>query len=167
VNAVCGKTACTVWAADGGQNPNLMRHLRPDSCEAAEQRRATFGGGCGGRAQTEENIVESCMHPAQSGKRMSPGIGRCAKSYKEAGMIHRFAPPSDIELFRDSFYALQHRTSPGVDGMKWQEYEAGLEDRFIDLHNRAHRGAAKPQDKSSSRRLTDGNVCWASRRWRP
>ena len=31
MKAVCGKTACTVWAADGGQHRNLMRHLRPDS----------------------------------------------------------------------------------------------------------------------------------------
>ena len=31
MKAVCGKTACTVWAADGGQHPrNWVRHLRPD-----------------------------------------------------------------------------------------------------------------------------------------
>src|SRR5271169_6336692 len=36
-----------LWPADGGQHRNLMRHLRPDACEAAEQRRATFGGGGG------------------------------------------------------------------------------------------------------------------------
>jgi group II intron reverse transcriptase/maturase len=33
-----------------------------------------------------------------------------------------------------------------VDGVRWQEYEAGLEDRIDDLHSRVHRGAfrAKP-----------------------
>lgn len=35
MKAVCGKTACTVWAADGGQHPgNRVRHLRPDSRSA-------------------------------------------------------------------------------------------------------------------------------------
>jgi hypothetical protein len=28
-----------------------------------------------------------------------------------------------------------------VDGVTWQEYEVGLEDRLIDLHDRVHRGA--------------------------
>jgi hypothetical protein len=30
-----------------------MRHLRPDTREAAEQGRATFGGGCGGKGTDE------------------------------------------------------------------------------------------------------------------
>ncbi len=32
-------------------------------------------------------------------------------------------------------------STPGVDGMTWQEYEAGLEDRLADLHARLHRDA--------------------------
>src|SRR5215472_13794294 len=49
-------------------------------------------------------------------------------------------------LLRDSFYALQRKATPGVDGVTWQEYESGLEDRLVDLHSRVHRGAyrAKP-----------------------
>jgi hypothetical protein len=33
-----------------------------------------------------------------------------------------------------------------VDGVTWQEYETGVEDRLVDLHGRVHRGAyrAKP-----------------------
>ena len=51
-----------------------------------------------------------------------------------------------VDLLRDSFYALQRKASPGVDGVTWQEYETGLEDRLVDLHNRVHRGTyrAKP-----------------------
>jgi hypothetical protein len=33
-----------------------------------------------GRAQTEENIVQSHMRPTQIGQRMVPGIARCAAS---------------------------------------------------------------------------------------
>jgi hypothetical protein len=37
VKAVCGKTACTVCAADGGQHlGNQMRHLRPDTHASEE-----------------------------------------------------------------------------------------------------------------------------------
>jgi group II intron reverse transcriptase/maturase len=51
-----------------------------------------------------------------------------------------------IELLRKSFYSLQGRAAPGVDGVRWQEYGLELEDRLVDLHSRVHRGAyrAKP-----------------------
>jgi retron-type reverse transcriptase len=32
-----------------------------------------------------------------------------------------------------------------VDGVTWQEYEAGVEDRIQDLHSRVHRGAYQAQ----------------------
>jgi group II intron reverse transcriptase/maturase len=101
-----------------------------------------------GRAQTEENIVKSRMHPTQSGKRMSQGLGGVREAARErkqerfTALLHHL----NIELLRESFYALQRRASPGVDGVTWQEYETGLEGRLIDLHSRVHRGAyrAKP-----------------------
>jgi len=101
-----------------------------------------------GRAQTKENIVQSHMHPTQSGKRMSQGLDGVRKVAKErkqerfTALLHHL----NVDLFRDSFYALQRKASPGVDGVTWQEYETGLEDRLVDLHSRVHRGAyrAKP-----------------------
>ncbi len=50
-----------------------------------------------------------------------------------------------IDLLRDSFYALQRRAAPGVDGVTWREYETGLEDRLVDLHNRVRRRAYRAQ----------------------
>ena len=49
-------------------------------------------------------------------------------------------------LLRESYFALQRRAAPGIDGETWQQYGTGLEDRLIDLHSRVHRGAyrAKP-----------------------
>jgi group II intron reverse transcriptase/maturase len=51
-----------------------------------------------------------------------------------------------IDLLRESFYALKHDAAPGVDGQKWQQYEAELEDRLPALHSRVHKGTyrAKP-----------------------
>ena len=56
-------------------------------------------------------------------------------------MLHHL----NVDLLRDSFYALQRKASPGVDGVRWQEYETGLEDQLIDLHARIHRGAYRAQ----------------------
>ena len=38
------------------------------------------------------------------------------------------------------------RASPGIDGVTWQEYESGFEDRLVNLHSQVHRGVyrAKP-----------------------
>lgn len=46
----------------------------------------------------------------------------------------------NVDALREAFLALKRRASPGVDGMTWQDYEAGLEDRLQDLHTRVHRG---------------------------
>src|SRR5207247_597751 len=51
-----------------------------------------------------------------------------------------------VDQLRESFYSLKRKAAPGVDGVTWQEYEIGVEDRLVDLHGRVHRGAyrAKP-----------------------
>src|SRR5437899_5788125 len=96
-----------------------------------------------GKAQTRENIVQPRMRPTQSGKRMSQGLDGVRKAVRErkqerfTALLHHL----NVELLRDSFYALQRKASPGVDGVTWQEYETGLEDRLVDLHGRVHRGA--------------------------
>ena len=100
-----------------------------------------------GRAQPKENTDQSHMPPTQSGKRMSQGLDGVRKAAKErkqerfTSLLH----PPNVDLLRDSFYALQRKASPGVDGVTWQEYETGLEDRLIDLHNRVHRGTYRAQ----------------------
>jgi group II intron reverse transcriptase/maturase len=45
-----------------------------------------------------------------------------------------------VDALRDAFLALKRRAAPGVDGVTWQDYELGLEDRLQDLHTRVHRG---------------------------
>ena len=50
-----------------------------------------------------------------------------------------------VGLLRDSFYALKPKAAPGVDGVTWEEYETGLDDRLVDLHSRVHRGTFRAQ----------------------
>ncbi len=100
-----------------------------------------------GRAQPKENIDQSRMPPTRSGKRMSQGLNGVRKAAKErkqerfTSLLHHL----NVDLLRDSFYALKRKASPGVDGVTWQEYETGLEDRIIDLHSRVHRRTYRAQ----------------------
>ena len=85
------------------------------------------------RAQTKENIVQSHMSSTQSEKGMSQGLhgvrqaARKRKQERFTALLHHLS----IGLLRDSFYALKRQASPGVDGVRWQEYEIGLEDRRV------------------------------------
>jgi RNA-directed DNA polymerase len=44
-----------------------------------------------------------------------------------------------------AFYELKENAAPGVDGLTWKDYEAGLERKLVDLYARVHRGAYRPQ----------------------
>lgn len=92
---------------------------------------------------TKENIVESNTQPTQSGERVSQGLHgvreRARKNRQErfTALLHHVTPT----LLRESYYGLKRKAAPGVDGMRWKEYETGLEDRLKDLHGLVHRGA--------------------------
>ena len=86
-----------------------------------------------GRARIKENIGRSSRSSTQSGERVSQGligVRQAAKERKQerfTALLHHLT----VALLRDSFYALKRQASPGVDGMTWQEYETGLEDRLL------------------------------------
>lgn len=96
---------------------------------------------------TKENIVESNTRPTQSGERVSQGLqgvrerARRNKQERFTALLHHVTPA----LLRESFYALKRKAAPGVDGVTWEEYATGLEDRLEDLHGRVHRGAYRAQ----------------------
>ena len=150
--------SCTSWSKDQGRSAKAKNrtadvHVQEKSdCAVVPvnqsnkevQASAEVGEG---RAQIEENIARSHMSPTQSGKRMSQGLRGVRKAATErkqerfTALLHHVT----VDLLRDSFYALQRRAAPGVDGVTWREYEAGLEDRLVDLHNRVHRRAYRAQ----------------------
>lgn len=96
-----------------------------------------------GRPLIKENTHQPCTHSTQSEARVSqglPGVRKAAREHKErkfTALLHHVT----VELLRESFRSLKRKAAPGVDGMTWQEYETGLEDRITDLHSRVHRGA--------------------------
>jgi RNA-directed DNA polymerase len=103
--------------------------------------------GVEGRPLTKENTHQSSTPPTQCGERVSQGLAgvrraaRARKGEKFTALLHHLT----TGLLRDSFYALKREAAPGVDGVTWQEYEAGVEDRIQDLHSRVHRGAYQAQ----------------------
>ena len=62
---------------------------------------------------------------------------RQRKKDKFTALLHHIG----VETLEVAFYALRRKAAAGVDGVTWQEYEADLEQRLVDLHGRIHRGA--------------------------
>ena len=95
------------------------------------------------RPLIKENTRQPNTYPTQSEKRVSQGLAGVRKTAREnkemkfTALLHHLT----VDLLRESFYALKRKAAPGVDGITWQEYETGLEDRLVDLHGRVHRGA--------------------------
>jgi hypothetical protein len=96
-----------------------------------------------GRPLIKENASPPSTHPTQSGKGVSQGLAgvrKAARGNKEmrfTALLHH----RTVDRLRESFHSLKKKAAPGVDGVRWREDEAGLEERLIDLHGRVHRGA--------------------------
>ena len=111
-----------------------MNHSNKDTRPSAESGE--------GRPLIKENAGQSSTYPTQSGKGVSQGLAgvrQAAREHKEmkfTSLLHHL----NVDLLRESFYLLKRKAAPGVDGVTWQEYESGLENRLVDLHSRVHRG---------------------------
>ena len=99
------------------------------------------------RPGTKGNAGQQSTHRAQDRARVTQALDRVRKVAKErkkeqfTALLHHVS----VETLRTAFYALKRKAAPGVDGMTWRDYEAGLEPRLEDLHKRVHRGAYRPQ----------------------
>jgi RNA-directed DNA polymerase len=99
------------------------------------------------RPGTKGNVGQQRMHRTQSRARMSQSLDRVRKAARLrrkdrfTALFHHI----NVDALRAAFYALRRKAAPGADGMTWQDYEADLELRLKDLHERVHRGAYRPQ----------------------
>jgi RNA-directed DNA polymerase len=101
-----------------------------------------------GRALTEENMEQSNPNRTPSRGNGPSGLDRVRQAAKGdrqlkfTALLHHI----NIDLLRRSYYGLKKKAAPGVDGVVWQDYGRGLEERLADLHGRIHRRAyrAKP-----------------------
>jgi len=88
-----------------------------------------FGGGWGreGHRRGRTSLNRKCTRHRAGIKAHVPGVWtvwRKAAKERKAGtvsalLLHHLS----VELLRDSFFALQRKASPGIDGVTWAEYE--------------------------------------------
>ena len=95
------------------------------------------------RAGTKGNTGQPHTRRTQSRGSVSQGLDRVRhaarqrKKEKFTALLHHVT----VDLLRDAFLALKRHAAPGVDGVTWEDYEAGLEGNLQDLHARVHRGS--------------------------
>jgi group II intron reverse transcriptase/maturase len=103
--------------------------------------------GVEGRPLTKENAEQPNPCRTQSRESGSNGLARVREAAKRDGKLQFTAllHHVTIDLLRDSYHRLKKKAAPGVDGMTWEEYGQGLEERLKDLHDRVHSGAYQAQ----------------------
>ena len=128
-----------------------MNHSNKDTRSSAESGE--------GRPLIKENAGQPSTHLTQGGDRVSQGLAgvrKAAREHKEmkfTALLHHLT----VDLLRESFYALKRKAAPGVDGVTWQEYETGLQNRLVDLHSRVLPSAlARKSSPRADRRLDGG-----------
>lgn len=104
----------------------------PSGAESVEPR----GGAKGNAGQPRTRRTQSRESVFQRLDRVRQAA-RQRKKEKFTALMHLV----DVELLRQSYFWLQRKAAAGVDGMTWQQYGEGLEDRLVQLHGRIHRNA--------------------------
>jgi len=98
--------------------------------------------------ENREAPLPSVVGRTRTAGRRRSGLDRVRQAAKEdqglrfTALLHHV----NVELLRSSYQSLKKQAAAGVDGVTWEEYGEGPEDRLKDLQGRIHRGAyrAKP-----------------------
>ncbi len=130
-----------------------MMHVpeKSDLAEVAKKPTNAAGRPAGGpverRAGAEGNASEGGRDRTPSRASLSPGLDRVRQAAREkkklkfTALLHHV----DVDLLRESYGALKRDAAPGVDGVTWDDYAEGLDDKLVDLHGRVHRGGYRAQ----------------------
>ena len=95
------------------------------------------------RTETKGNADQ--QSPCRAQHRISVGealerirkVARERKKERFTALLHHIS----VDLLEQSFFELKEDAAPGVDRLTWKDYEADLEPRLEDLHDRVQRGA--------------------------
>ena len=94
------------------------------------------------RERTEGNTGEPRTCRTQCRESVPQGLDRvrqAAKARKKerfTALFHHLT----VDLLKDAYFWLKRNAAPGVDGLRWRDYEQDLEANVVDLHARIHRG---------------------------
>jgi RNA-directed DNA polymerase len=122
---------------DGGIHRDTPANNAAQAAAELVERRAGTKGNAGQqstlRAQDRVGVSQALERIRQA--------ARHNKKERFIALLHHINP----ELLRLAFDALKKDAAPGVDGTTWSDYEADLERKLEELHDRVHRGAYRPQ----------------------
>ena len=129
----------------GKSDPPIVPTKPPNKAAAAAAEVVEGRGGAKG------NAARGSTRQTQGWESVSPALGRIRdaarrdKSIRFTALLHHVT----VDLLRFSAFQLKKRAAAGIDGVKWDAYEANLEDNLRDLCERVHRGAyrAKPSQR--------------------
>src|ERR1700675_4266976 len=136
-----------------GEEPKPMMHERGKSDSAvravkpANKAERSAAELVEQRAGTKGNADQQSTRRAQERESVSQALGRirqAAKQRKKEKLTTLFHHIS-VGLLRLAFFEIKKDAAPGVDGVTWQDYEADLDRKIEDLHDRVHRGAYRAQ----------------------
>ncbi len=95
-----------------------------------------------GRGGAKGNAGQQSRGRAQSRETLSPALERVReaanrdRNLRFISLLHHV----NVDLLRQSYYALKRKAAPGVDGTTWADYGQALESNLEDLHGRVHPG---------------------------
>jgi RNA-directed DNA polymerase len=127
----------TSWQASGESDERVVPAKRSNKGEQSPAESVE------GSRSTKGNAEETYTRRTPGRESVSQGLGgvreaaRRDKKQKFTALLHHVT----VDLLRDSYYSLKRKAAPGVDGVTWEEYGEGVEERLQDLHERIHRGA--------------------------
>jgi len=113
----------TTGTHGGEESDGVVVPVSPPNKATESQAKAAEGEE--GRTPTEENTRPGRTPPAQDGRGVSQGLAGVRQAARErkrerfTTLLHHLT----ADLLRASFYALKKSAAPGVDGVRWREYE--------------------------------------------
>ena len=95
------------------------------------------------RAETKGNADQQSPRRTQSRASVTQALERIriAARERKKERFTAFFHHISIDLLEEAFYELKEDAAPGVDRLRWTDYEADLEHKLEDLHERVQRGA--------------------------
>lgn len=95
------------------------------------------------RVLTKQNSSKGSTDFTQREEKVSHSLDRVrriagkSKDEKLTCLLHHIS----VEALREAFLKLRKEASPGVDGVTWEDYQEGLQQKLEDLHDRVHKGS--------------------------
>ena len=103
------------------------------SAESPEERASTKGN----PARQSTRRTRGRESVSQAADRIREAVRRNPKERLTA-LFHHITP----EVLGASYFALKKDVAAGIDGVTWEMYGEGLDERLLDLHRRLHSGGA-------------------------